>query len=357
MKGDGTVRSVMRRSPKLPRVFLVTLLALLFLSAVSQAADIPNDYNFGPGPSTARSQAPAQSLRMTTAAIVPGTIKPGFSFLTGISESSVWGLTDDMNIDFAIRDIRLGGTYGVNDRLGFGIFFDQRHYYGGFLDQLTLTTHEIFGLDMHGRTEVDKYLHRIIRYDGGGNVIFETNDMKQFDNSGISLGAHYVLTFGSDGFLPAIGLTGIVRYVTEAPPGDEDNPMDWTIGSGFSKRLSETWYLYGYLSYTSFGQDTVQPAGSTVTPLEFTDDAINVMVAGAWKFDPKWAFLIQYLRSEGAIEDFDIMSEASNEINLGVRRQVSDRGALEFTMIENLVIHDNSPDIGFLLTYAHHFGE
>jgi hypothetical protein len=85
MKGSQAVRYVMEISLKLPRVFLTILLALLFLPAASQAGDIPNDYNFGPGPSTARSQGPAQSLRMTTAAIVPGTIKPGFSFMAGLT--------------------------------------------------------------------------------------------------------------------------------------------------------------------------------------------------------------------------------------------------------------------------------
>jgi hypothetical protein len=357
MKGSQAVRSVWRMSPKVPRVFLVTLLALLFLPVVSQAANIPNDYNFGPGPSSARSQGPAQSLRMTTAAIVPGTIKPGFSFLTGITEVSIWGQDPNMVLDFGIRDTRLGGTYGVIERLGLGLFFDNRHYYGGIFDQVTLNFHDILGIDQNGRDEVDKYLHRIIRYDDAGNVLFETNDMEQFDHSGISLGAHYVLTFGSDGFLPAIGLTGIVRYATESPPGDEDNPVGWSIGSGISKRLSETWYLYSYLSYTSFGQETVQPEGSTVTPIEFTDDAIDVMIAGAWQFNPKWAFLVQYSRTEGALEDFNVMSEASNEVNLGVKWKVSDMDALEITLIENVLFHDNSPDIGLVMTYAHHFGE
>jgi len=357
MKGSETVRYVMGISPKLPRVFLTLLLALLLLPAASGAADIPNDYNFGPGPSTARSQGPAQTLRMTTAAIVPGSIKPGFSIMAGLTEASIWGQDPNMVLDFGIQDTRLGGTYGLSERLGFGLFFDKRHYYGGIFDQVTLNFHNILGIDQNGRDEVDKYLHHVIQYDDAGNVIFETNDMEQYDNSGISLSAHYVLTFGSDGFLPAIGLTGVVRYATEAPPGDEDHPVDWTIGSGISKRLSEAWYLYGYLSYTSFGQDVLQPKGPTVKPLEYTDDAINVMMAGAWKFDPKWAFLVQYSRTEGAIEDFNILSETSNEVNLGVKWQMSDRDSLEITLIENAIFHDNSPDFGLVLTYAHHFGE
>jgi hypothetical protein len=294
---------------------------------------------------------------MTVAAVVPGSIKSGFSFMAGVTEASIWGQDPYMVLDFGIRDTRLGGTYGVSERLGFGFFFDQRQYYGGIFDQVTLNVHELVGLDMHGRLDDDKYLHRIIRYDDVGNVIFETNDMKQFDNSGISVGAHYVLTFGSDGFLPAIGLTGVVRYITEAPPGDDDNPVDWSIGSGISKRLSETWYLYGYLSYTSFGQDIIQAKESTVTPLEFTDSAINAMLAGAWKFDPKWVLLIQYLYSEGAMEDFNIMSDSANEIDIGVKWQMADSDFLEITLIENFVTVDNSPDVGLILTYAHHFGK
>ena len=338
-------------------VALVMLAALVALPVAAVAADIPNDYNFGPSPSTVRSQGPTQSLRMATTPIVPGMIKPGFTFVTGLTEASIWGNSPDMLLDFAILDHRVGLFYGLSDRLGFGISLDKRRFIGGNLDQITLNFHEIMGIEQNGRDEVDKYDHRIVRYDGDGStVLFETREMDQFNSAGITLGSHYVLTYGSDNFMPAIGLTGIVRYGTEAPEGDEDHPVDWSIGTGISKRLAETWYLYGYLSYTSFGQSIVQVRGTTTTPLEWTEDAVNAMLAGAWQFSENWAFILQYQRSEGALEDFNDLSDPSNEINAAFKWQVGEKDALEFTVIENFLNMDNSPDFGFHVAYAHHFG-
>jgi len=340
------------------RVALVVLTVLVALPVAAGATDIPNDYNFGPGPAAVRSQGPGQSLRMTTMGIVPGTIPVGFTFLSVLTEASIYGNTDDVLLDFAILEKRVGVTYGLSDRLGFAIAYDERSYIGGNLDQITLTTHDMMGVDQNGRDEVPKYDHRIVRFDGDGStVLFETREVDQFDSAGIALGGHYVLTFGSDGFMPAIGLTGVVHYSTKGPDGNEDNPMDWTIGTGFSKRLSETWYLYGYANYTKYELTEVAVKGSPLEPLEFKEDTIDFMLAGAWQWGEKWATIFEYLRSEGSIDDFDVFSDPSNEIDIAFRWQVGERDVLEFTMIENFQIHDNSPDFGLQVAYAHHFGD
>jgi hypothetical protein len=337
---------------------LVILAVLVMLPVTASAADIPNDYNFGMGPAVVRTQGPGQSLRMASMGIVPGSIPPGFTVVTAFSQSSIWGNNDDILLDFAILDNRVAFTYGLSDRLGFGIAFNERRFIGGNLDQITLTTHKILGQDQNGRDKVDKYDHRIVRYAGDGStVIFETREMEQFNNAGISLAGHYVLTYGSDGFMPAVGLTGIVNYATEAPPGNEDNPLDWTVGTGFSKRLSETWNLYGYLNYTKYELTEITPSGSSLTPLDMADSSVNLMLAGGWQWRENWATIFQYLRSEGVTEGFGEFDDASNEIDIAFRWQAGQRDVLEFTMIENFAIHDNSPDFGLQVAYAHHFGD
>jgi hypothetical protein len=354
-----------KRSPMVRRglatcqgVALVLLSVLVAFPVPAGAADIPSDYNFGPGPALVRSMGPGQSLRMTNMHLVPGSIPPGFTLVSAITEASIWGNTSDALLDFAILDKRVGFVYGVNDRLGFGVAYDERSYIGGNLDQITLTTHEILGEEQNGRELVDKYDHRIVRYDGDGTtVVFETREVDQFNNAGITVGGHYVLTYGSDGFMPAIGLTGAVRYGTETPDGDEDNPVDYTLGTGFSKRLSETWNLYGAVSYTKYGLTEITTKGSTLTPLEFKEDTVNLMVAGAWQWGEKWATMLQYLRSDGAYEDFGDFSDPSNEVDISFRWQAAEKDVLEFTLIENFLINDNSPDIGFQVAYAHHFGD
>ena len=344
---------------KISCVILVSFLmaTLCLIPVPSGASDIPNDYNFGPGPAPVRSQGPGQSLRMTTMGVVPGMIKPGLSFNSAICEASIWGRTDDILLDFAVLEMRAGVTYGLSDRLGFGLGVDERRYIGGNFDQLTLTTHKVLGMGYDGRKQVPKYDHRVVRWDGDGStVLFETREVDQINSLGINLGGHYTLTYGSDGFMPAVGATGIIRYTLEGPDGDVDNPLDWTVGLGFAKKLTETWYLYGYANYTKYELTKLITKGNPLEPLEFKEDTIDYMLAGGWQWSEKWATIFQYLRSEGAFEDFKQFSDPSNEIDITFKWQAGEKDVLQFTMIENFGTHENSPDFGLQVAYAHHFG-
>ncbi len=67
------------------------------------------------------------------------------------------------------------------------------------------------------------------------------------------------------------------------------------------------------------------------------------------------SLLLQYLLTEGLIEDFEPFSEASNEITLGWKWEAIPRGTLEVGLIENVVSFDNGPDFGILTGFSYRF--
>ena len=70
---------------------------------------------------------------------------------------------------------------------------------------------------------------------------------------------------------------------------------------------------------------------------------------GEWRFRSWNALLLQYLVTEGLVDDFGPFSETSHEITLGYKRELRPRSVFEIGMIENLFTFDNSPDFGIHL--------
>ena len=114
-----------------------------------------------------------------------------------------------------------------------------------------------------------------------------------------------------------------------------------------ARRFGPT-YLYGTLGYSFFGQDDFRG-------LELKDTQATFLVAFEWRFRPKQSLLVQYLITEGLVEDFAPFSDNSNEITLGWKMEVTQHGVFELGLIENLIEFDNSPDFGFHVGYTQRF--
>ncbi|MBW2144225.1 MAG: DUF3187 family protein, partial [Deltaproteobacteria bacterium] len=63
----------------------------------------------------------------------------------------------------------------------------------------------------------------------------------------------------------------------------------------------------------------------------------------------------QYIWHEAALEDFEELSDASHELDLGFKWKLSSGGIIEFAVIENIITYDNSPDFGLHLAYNYSF--
>ena len=307
------------------------------------------DYNYGLGILQLRSQSPAQSLRLTMPSIIPGAFKPGILDLNaGITWTNVWVENSKLELDYEMLDTHVAVSYGINKRIGLGVAFDQRNYFGGGMDNFIQEFHDLFGISQNGRDRVDRNLSHIVHYDEQGNIIFETDDLSFLENNGITLIAQYILSHGTTRW-PAISLSGVLRCGFNSPSSEDNHePLDWNIGIGLSKRLADIWYIYSHLGYTRYGQ-------TELVGLEFEKDAISFMLAFAWQWKPNFSMLFQYVFSEGVVKDFGSLSDSSHEVNIGFKWQLSSGSIIEFAMVENVVTYDNSPDFGLHLAFSHPF--
>jgi len=329
------------------RAVLFTLIVFIFLfhTSVIRAEGIPN---YGPGFLHIRAQSPAQSFRMTMPKVLPGSIRPGWSYIFGATLSNIWINDPLVKLDYELVDQHFTVMYGMNEHWGFAIVYDQREYVGGVLDGLIQDFHKIFDMGQDGRDLVGKGQTSFTRFDEQGVEIFQTVDLGELDNRSITLLAQHVIGFG-EGREPAVSLTGGIRHIVDLPiSGGDDDRLDWSIGIGFTKRLWEDWYACVHLGHQEYDQ-------TNILGMIFSRNARTIMGALAWDVSHKVDLIAQYHFNDGIVTNFSPFGESSHEINAGVKVRVSHAGKLEFAILENLFTFDNGPDLGFHAAYKHQF--
>ena len=298
--------------------------------AVKSSEQATPGYNYSHGPLRLTSQSPGQSLRLTMPPMVPEAIEPGhYRLLFGTAWTNVWAKEDRYFLDYEMLDSFVAVSYGVNDRLGLALGFNQRNYFGGAMDNSIEEFHDLFGIHQKGRDEAPHNDTRIIRYDEFGNIIEDTNDISEANNNNILFAAQFILGHGTER-MPAMSVTGIARYGLDTPPSEnDDKPIDIGMGIGFSKRWAARWYSYHYLSLTRYGQ-------TELFNLELEKTAASGMTAVAWLWRPNCSILLQYMVHEGVLKDFGSMSNTAHELDLGLKWQFSDGSIMEIGFIENI---------------------
>jgi hypothetical protein len=304
-------------------------------------------YNYGQSPLHLSSQSPGQSLRLNMPPIVPEEIKPGgFKLSFGSAWTNVWARNDRFFLDYEMLDSYIALSYGISDRLGLALGFNQRNYFGGAMDNSIQEFHDLFGMSLEGRDTVPHNDTRLIWYDKYGNVIEDTTDVSRANNNNVLFAAQFILYHGTN-LIPAVGIAGIVRYGVDTPPSEHgDEPADIGIGIGLSKRWADRWYSYHYLGHTHYGQ-------TELFDLKFQKNSFSGMTAVAWHWRPNSSIILQYMYYEGALQDFGSLSNSSHEVDFGLKWQFTDGGIFEIGMIENIITYDNSPDFGIHLAYEH----
>jgi len=331
------------------RLFLIVTIVITVISIPVFAEEAEPGHHFGLGPFQIRSQSPAHSLRLSLLPTVPGNIIPGhFQARIGGTWTNVWAEEERYLLDYEMFDTDLALGYGISPRFFISMGYDRRDYFGGAMDGFIQGFHDILNLDQTGRSEYPRNQTRIVFYDEAENVLLDTDDVGRLQNAGISVSAQYIFHHGTDQW-PAVGLSGTLRYGVEKPDGGDDGePIDIGVSLGISKRWSDRWYTYFSGGFTYYGQ-------SEYLGLQLNDTILSAMLALEWRWRPNFSILFQYLAIQGAAEDFGQLSDPSQEVTFGLKWQPSNMGVIEFGIIENIFIHDNTPDLGVHLAYTHQF--
>jgi len=107
-------------------------------------------------------------------------------------------------------------------------------------------------------------------------------------------------------------------------------------------------YAYLTLGYVWYGSEAVYG-------LELETTQVTVLAAAEWRFKPRMSFTLQYLGTQGVAKDLGVFSETSNEVVLGWKWEARPAGVLEIGLLENIVVFDNSPDLGFHVAWTQRF--
>ncbi len=312
----------------------------------------------GYGPLNVTTQSPFQSLRLALVPRSPSTLAKGQIELKAAGTwANIWANDDDNFVpeieeygryllDYETLHGSLSLGYGISDTLQVEFGIENRSRFGGAMDSFIQSFHDAFSLDQSGRDEVPKDDFTIfldpqtgadpVSLDSGARGSFSTNFLFTFQHN---------VTCGTQKY-PAFSYAVTARWAAESDDLEGD---DFDLGASVAAaRRWGKFYGYATLGVASYGSDTFRG-------IELRDTQIAVLIAVEWRWRPRQSFLVQWLASEGAAEDFDPFSEPANEITLGWKGEIASQGVLEIGLIENVFTVDNSPDFGIHIGYIQRF--
>lgn len=300
----------------------------------------------GYGPLKLYSQSPFQSLRLVMRPRTPSTLARGqFEFSASTTWVNVWGIdktvddpTNEWFLDVEMMQTVVAVAYGISDTLEIEGEVQNRSRFGGAMDGFIQGFHDLFGIDQNGRDEVPRgdFVVSLNPLDGP-SVALDDSDRGDYSRT-LQLSLQHNVTCGTSR-LPALSYSLSARLET-LDAGDLSGGGDLDLGASvaLARRFGRL-YLYGTLGYAWFGRDSFRG-------IKLADSQSSALLALEWRFRAKQSLLLQYLRTDGLIDDFGPFADASNEVTIGYKWELRRKGILEIGLIENIVAFDNSPDFG-----------
>ncbi len=298
--------------------------------------------NHGLGILSLRSQSIAQSLRLTLPMMIPNDIKKGYTFHGDVTWTNVWAENTDYLLDYEMFEYIGGISYGFEYNYGVKLEIIHREYVGGGMDKLIQNSHDLFGFDQNGRDNYDRNRH-VVNFFDRRTSLWRSADAEELNNTGINLLLNYDI-FGSR-FIPCINFFCVGRYTIESVNLIKTiDHYDFGVGIGISKRLTERFFFYTVLGYTFYNDDEINTDDQA---LEFEKEQRTALVAVAWQYHSDFSIVCQFLYGDPMIKNVEGLNEASRELHLGIKIRIFKKHEFNFSLIENAIAMDNSPDFGF----------
>lgn len=299
--------------------------------------------NVAYGPLRLTSQSPFQSLRLAPGADAPSTLPRGhWETRETNTWSKMWGLSERYLLDFEVLRQTQSIVYGATDDLQAELGVGESSRFGGKLDGFVRGFHDMFGINQSGR---DLYArgeyHFRLQPKRGAPIVIEEDRGGDASLKFLFFSLHQTVTRGSD-LWPAVSFSMTVQSRLDSSPDLTGNEFETGMSVTFAKRIGE---FYGYLSAGATWLGDQQFHGVELRSMGF-----SLLAAVEWNLAADVSLVAQHLYSRGAMTGYGALSEASYEISLGVKIEAARGMVVELSVIENIVVFDNSPDFGV------HFG-
>ncbi|MDX1487829.1 MAG: DUF3187 family protein, partial [Acidiferrobacterales bacterium] len=298
----------------------------------------------GYGPLRIRSQSPFQALRLTLVPRTPSTLARKEKEVRAAGTwVNIWSPGSDHFMDYETLQLGASVAYGISDTWQVEVELESASRFGGEMDSLIQQFHDAFGIDQNGRDEVPKGDYRFDLTAPDGSMV--SGESGVFSR-GLVVTVQNNVTCGTEK-LPAFAYALTWRYELEAVDLEGGSPSDFGVSLALSRRFGN---LYGYvtLGFAKFGRDSFRG-------IPLRDTQTSLLAAVEWRHWPKTSLILQYLATEGAVDDFGDFSDTSNEIVFGWKKEVHRGTVLEAGIIENVVTFGNSPDFGLHFGLTHRF--
>lgn len=314
------------------------LLLALFSTSVAIAKDYaPDPYWQGTlGPLTIRSLSPAQALRLAPIPRSPYGLPQGQTeFQFNVAAASIFIENKGRYLmDFHFTDNRLAINHGFSDNWSVEISFNDRRIVNAHLDQITKEFHDLIGISQNGRELVEKNDTRISIPEYNINL---GKEIKGEFSQTIGMSIQKVLVDKSINW-PAIAVNLNMSYETLSKGMIEQGSFDYGLQFSLAQKR-DNGYAYGNISFTHFGSNS-----SLGVPLK--DQQVSGMFGYEFTVNAHQAFIVQYLYSQGVVENLGALEDVSHEIHLGYKWR-TESFLWEAGLVENIVNFDNSPDVAF----------
>lgn len=324
-------------------LFVPLALSVAITNTLHASHYTPDPYWEGTlGPLTIRSLAPVQSLRLAPIPRSPyGLPAKQTEIQLNLATASIYIKERDRYfMDFHFVDKRLAVNHGFANNWSAEVSFNERTILNAHLDQMTVNFHNIFGLDQNGRTDLPKNDTHIVigKYDVDlGKEI--RGDFSQ--TLGISI--QKVLIDKRVNW-PALAMNLNISYELLNNGFTDRGNIDYGLQVSAAQKYNRG-YSYGNISYSHFDSDTA-------LGIPLTDSQFSGMLGYEHKVTENQSLLLQYLFTEGAIENLGSLSEFSHEVHLGYKWR-TESNLWEVGVVENVINLDNGPDVAFTLGVTH----
>jgi hypothetical protein len=316
--------------------------AALLVAGQSLAQGWNRSEAVGLGPLLLRSQSPLSLLRYSPTPLAPITTARGEWYAGGLVNWDNYYAYDPPHyiLDVETLGITLGASYGLSDRIDATATLPVTYRGGGVLDGFVEAFEKAFGVANETR-----YLRprneMLIRIAGEDGTVYERSGSDAgWGLEDANLAFRYQLSRG-DRHRPAL-LVGLGLNVPTGRPASlrSSGGLDAALGIAAGQRLSERFYLFGTVSLT-------RHSVTEIVGIPLTRTQWQLFAGVEYRTSPRSSWLLQGMTVSRGATDFGGFSRSTNEITVGYKHLLADDLLLEVSVLENLFVFDNSPDVGF----------
>ncbi|MEE9441841.1 MAG: DUF3187 family protein [candidate division Zixibacteria bacterium] len=312
------------------------LLMLLLSGAVWSKTELK-----AKGPLHIVGQTPLQTLRLDIVPTRANLLETGHIEISLFNSwTNRWNETENYLLDVEVIQNIFEIAAGIRGNTEVGIFVPVLTRIGGRLDQFITRFHNQIGLGQSGRNQYPQNSISLsfVDDDSGERIVILDESDKEIVLGDISLFSRHKI-YDGDGWFNSLTVTSLLRFPVS-------NARDYYGSGGVDGAFSISGlytvnpiYIYSTIGYGVYGSGSLY--GIDLRPYQWT-----FFAAVEWPVSKSLSFVIQQLSNSGTSRNFGEFSKPTHELVFGAKQQISSRILLEYSLMENMYIFDNSIDFG-----------